>query len=69
MAFTQSDVDALKAAIASGVKRVRLSDGRETEYASGADLQAAYALAQAEVSQNSGTAASRIVRTVAGRDV
>ena len=32
MAWTQADVDALKAALKSGVLRVRYSDGREVEY-------------------------------------
>jgi hypothetical protein len=31
MAYTQDDIDALKAAIASGAKKVKFSD-RETEY-------------------------------------
>jgi len=32
MAYTQADIDALKAAMASGAKRVRYSDGSEVEY-------------------------------------
>ncbi|NIJ40352.1 hypothetical protein FHS78_000622 [Parvibaculum indicum] len=32
MAWTQDDIDALQTAIGAGVKRVRYSDGSETEY-------------------------------------
>ncbi len=50
MAFTQADVDALKAAIASGARRVRYADGSEIEYRSQAELEAALARVQGEVS-------------------
>ncbi|TCP30702.1 hypothetical protein [Sphingomonas sp. BK235] len=34
MAFSQTDLDTLRAAIASGVMRVRYADGREVTYQS-----------------------------------
>jgi hypothetical protein len=40
MAWTQDDLDTLKAAYASGTLRVRFSDGKEISYPSGADLLA-----------------------------
>lgn len=42
MALTQSDLDALDAAIAAGAVKVRL-EGREVDYGSIADLKAARA--------------------------
>lgn len=54
MALTQSDVDAIKAAIASGVSRVKFADGREVEYRSTSDMMTALALAQNEVAGSSG---------------
>ena len=38
MNWTEADLDALKAAYASGTLRVRLSDGKEVTYPSGDDL-------------------------------
>jgi hypothetical protein len=38
MAWTQVDLDALKAAYASGTLRVRFSDGKEVTYPTGDDL-------------------------------
>lgn len=38
MNWTEADLDALKAAYASGTLRVRLSDGKEVSYPSGDDL-------------------------------
>lgn len=43
MAYTQDDIDALKAALATGTKRVKFqsgSDSREVEYQSRADMVA-----------------------------
>lgn len=48
MAFTQSDVDTLKAAIATGAMRVRYADGREITYRSQAELERALGMAQNE---------------------
>ena len=38
MAWTHADLDALKAAYASGTLRVRFSDGKEVTYPTGDDL-------------------------------
>jgi hypothetical protein len=38
MAWTQADLDVLKAAYASGTLRVRFSDGKEVTYPTGDDL-------------------------------
>lgn len=40
MAWTQSDLDAVDAAIKAGVKRVTFADGRSTEYQTTADMLA-----------------------------
>jgi hypothetical protein len=41
MAFQQSDLDRINAAIASGVQQVTYADGRSVRYQSGADMLAA----------------------------
>lgn len=56
MSFTQSDVDVLKKAIASGVSSVRFADGRQVNYRSMGELLDALATAQAEVSASAGGA-------------
>ena len=53
MAFSQTDIDTLKAAIASGRKRVRLN-GREIEYQSTSQMQAALNIMKAEVGSADG---------------
>lgn len=54
MAFTQSDIDAMKTAIASNVQSVRFADGRRVDYRSVDELTKALALAEAEVGSGSG---------------
>jgi hypothetical protein len=54
MAWTQTDLDAVKAAIASGERRVRFADGRETEYRSVDELKKAKAAIEAELGIDSG---------------
>ena len=55
MAFTQADVDALKTAIAKGVRRLRMN-GEEVEYQSAKDMRAALSMMEAEVAgQTRGT--------------
>lgn len=49
MAFNQTDVDTLKAAIATGAMRVRYADSREITYRSQAELERALTLVQGEV--------------------
>lgn len=54
MAYSQTDIDTLKAAVASGEKRVRFAD-REVEYRSIEELLKAISVAEAEVSESAGT--------------
>lgn len=49
MAWTQGDIDGLKAAIARGARRVRIN-GEEVEYASMSEMMRALARMEAEVS-------------------
>ena len=65
MAFTQTDVDALKAALATGALKVRYADGREVTYRGLSDLQRAIAIATAEVA-GSGAETFGANRSVAG---
>jgi hypothetical protein len=65
MAWTQADVDILKAAIASGVRRVRYAD-REIEYQSTEEMRAALSAAQHEVSAANGTPSYRRLATRKG---
>lgn len=48
MAFTQTDADTLKRAIASGVRTVKLN-GEEVTYGSLAELKAALAMVEGEL--------------------
>lgn len=41
MAFQQSDLDQLRAALATGVRSVTFADGRRTEYQNAVDIVAA----------------------------
>lgn len=50
MAWTQTDIDALKAAIATGALKVRYADGREVVYRSLEDMRAILNDMEAEVS-------------------
>lgn len=50
MAFTQSDIDALKAAIATGATKVRYPDSREIEYRSLRDMRETLRIMEADVS-------------------
>jgi hypothetical protein len=59
MAFTQTDIDTLEQAAASGEKRVRFAD-REVEYRSIDELLRALALARSEVQSTAGTRTRQI---------
>ena len=53
MAYTQDDINALKAAIASGARKVKFGSGpdsREVEYRTLADMRATLAEMTAEIS-------------------
>jgi len=54
MAWTQADLDTLDAAIASGVRRVRYSDGSEVEYRSLAEMKGAQDLIAASLDEQAG---------------
>lgn len=54
MAFTQTDIDALKAAIATGAMRVRYADGREVEYRTLAEMREVLRMMTDEVSASAG---------------
>lgn len=49
MAWTQTDLDALSAAITDGIKRVVYADGRQVEYQTVADMLALRKEMRAEV--------------------
>lgn len=49
MAYTDTDLQAVEAAIASGERRVQFADGRSVEYRSVAELKDARALIRAEL--------------------
>lgn len=67
MAWTQADVDALKAAIAAGVKRVKYTD-REVEFQDTASMQLALASMQAEVAAAAGAPNYTLITTRKGFD-
>ena len=54
MAFQQTDIDALKAAIATGATRVRYPDGREIQYRSLDEMQRILRMAEADIAATSG---------------
>lgn len=62
MAFTQTDIDSIDRAIASGELTVRFADGRETTYRSIAELRSARALMQGDIGLAGGTKRVRQVR-------
>lgn len=65
MSYTQTQLDALRAALASGITRVSY-DGRTVEYRSMADLERAIATVERGLGQRS--AASRITYPEISRD-
>lgn len=58
MAFTQSDIDALKTSIKGGQLRVRFAD-REVEYRSIEEMRSLLSMMQADVSGSAGTKRKR----------
>lgn len=65
MAYQQSDLDQLTAAIASGVKSVTFADGRKTEYQSVGEMRLAREDAKAEIA--AATNGGRRRRLIIGR--
>lgn len=62
MAWQQSDADALKAAMATGVVDVTYSDGSRTTYRSLADMRQVLALIEAEIAQAAGARTTKSIR-------
>lgn len=66
MSWQQADLDKVRAAIASGVKRVVYSDGRQVEYASLSDMMTAKDMIERELAATNAPAGqnsrARIVR-------
>lgn len=54
MAFTQSDVDELRRAIATGAMRVRYADGREVQYRTLAEMRETLTMMTDEVVGSTG---------------
>lgn len=61
MAWTQTDADKLKAAIATGALRVRYAD-RDVTYRSLDEMRQTLALIQGEVDADAGVKRTRVVR-------
>lgn len=66
MAFTQAHINALKAAIATGARRVRYPDGKEVEYRTLDEMQKTLLLMTNEVSPS--TAPARTTYATISRD-
>ncbi len=60
--YTEQQLQALRDALANGVRRVRFGD-REIEYRTVDELKAAIAAAEADVIKNSGVPVTRQIRT------
>lgn len=67
MAFTQSDVDALQAAIAGGVRKVTFADGRSTEYQNLDQMLAALTVMRGDVAKGSNAGGRHSRRIIIGR--
>lgn len=67
MAFTQSDVDAMQAAIGSGVRKVTFADGRSTEYQNLDAMLAALNLMRSDVAKAGNVATRDSRRLIIGR--
>lgn len=52
MAFTQADIDRLKEAIATGARKVRYADGRETEFRSLQEMKDTLAMMESDTSSS-----------------
>lgn len=63
MAWTTADADKLRTAIASGVMMVRMSDGRQVQYHSLAEMRAALRDIEAALSAAAGRTASLAERS------
>lgn len=68
MAYSQTDLDRLDAAIASGTLKVRFSDGSEVTYRSMAELMAARNHVAAQLALASGACIDRNIYSSFERD-
>lgn len=68
MAYTQTDIDRLKKAMAAGVRKVMYSDGRSHEFFSMAEMQAQLTRMENEVAGASASGVSRSVVMIPGRE-
>lgn len=66
MAYTQADLDKLKAIRLTGAKRIRYADGVEVEYVPGPELDKV--IDQVAESLQA-TASPRVIRTLGGKGV
>ena len=66
MPYTEQQLQALRDALASGVRRVRFAD-REVEFRDVAELKQAIATAEAEVAKSAGTPVVRHIRVSTGK--
>lgn len=67
MAFTQSDVDAMQAAIGSGVRKVTFADGRSTEYQNLDAMLSALNIMRGDVAKAANAATRNRRRLIIGR--
>jgi hypothetical protein len=67
MAFQQSDLDRIDAAIGSGIRKVTFADGRSTEYQNLDDMLKARDLISDEVAAPVDRVARRRRRVIVGR--
>ena len=67
MAFQQSDLDRLDAAIASGVRKVTFADGRSTEYQNTGDMVRAREMIVGVLDQSSSRPRRRLIIGRVGR--
>jgi len=62
MAWTQTDIDTLKTAIATGALTVRYSDGTSTTYRTLEEMREIQAIMEKEVSEDAGTRKRRVTK-------
>ena len=66
MPYTEQQLQALRDALASGVRRVRFAD-REMEFRDVAELKQAIATAEADLAKSAGTPIARQIRVSTGK--
>ncbi len=66
MPYSEQQLQALRDALASGVRKVRFAD-REMEFRDVAELKQAIATAEADLAKNAGTPIARQIRVSTGK--